>query len=235
MEKNNNYLSEFTKGVWNENPVLINLFGLCPALAVSSMLVNGIGMGIATTFVLICSNVLIASIKDFIPEKVRIPSYFVIIAFFVTVVDIFFKLYIPFLTKSLGIFVSLIAVNCIILRKAGDFAGKSSIIDSILDALGIGIGFTIALIAISFIRELFGTLFFDLSSYSKDLKLAISTPILFVNKETSQLILKLFNKEYEIFSGNLVFISPAGAFFVFGLILAGINAFKKKFGIKVKE
>ncbi len=235
MENNNNYLSEFTKGIFKENPVFIMLLGLCPALAISSMIVNGISMGIATTFVLIFSNISIASLKNFIPDKIRIPAYIIIIAFFVTIVDLFLKAYIPFLAESLGIFVPLIAVNCIILGRAEAFASKNSIINSIFDALGMGIGFTIALIIISFIRELFGTLLFDFSSYIKDLKLTISTPMLYVNKETSQFILKIFNKEYEIFSGNLIFISPAGAFFVIGLILAGINAFKKKFSEKEKK
>lgn len=230
-----NYLYEFSKGILKENPVLIILLGLCPTLAVSTMIANGIGMGIAATFVLVCSNILISSLKNFIPDKVRIPAYIVIIASFVTIVDLLMNAYVPILAKSLGIFVPLIVVNCIILGRAEAFANKNGIIYSILDALGMGIGFTIALIIISFIREFLGTLIFDFSSYIKNFKLAILTPILYVNKDTSQLILKLFNKEIEIFSGSLIFISPAGAFFVIGLILAGINALKMKFQEKEKK
>ena len=228
----NKYLYEFSKGILKENPVFILLLGLCPTLAVTSMVANGIGMGIAATFVLLCSNILISLLKDFIPEKVRIPAYIVIIASFVTIAEMLMNAYVPFLAKSLGIFVPLIVVNCIILGRAEAFASKNSIGDSIVDALGMGLGFTIALIIISFVRELFGSCLFDFSGYIKDAKIALSTPFLYVDKETSQVILKLFSKKIEIFSGSLIFISPSGAFFVIGLLLAGINALKIKFGKK---
>ena len=231
----NKYLYEFSKGIFKENPVFILLLGLCPTLAVTSMVVNGIGMGIATTFVLLCSNILISLLKDFIPEKVRIPAYIVIIASFVTIAEMIMNAYVPFLAKSLGIFVPLIVVNCIILGRAEAFASKNSIVDSIVDALGMGLGFTIALIIISFVRELLGKCFFDFSGYIEDAKVALSTPFLYVDRDTSQVILKLFNKDIEIFSGALIFISPSGAFFVIGLLLASINAIKIKLNKKDKK
>lgn len=231
----NNYLYEFSKGILKENPVFILLLGLCPTLAVTSMVANGIGMGIAATFVLLCSNILISLLKDFIPDKVRIPAYIVIIASFVTIAEMLMNAYVPFLAKSLGIFVPLIVVNCIILGRAEAYANKNNVGNSIVDALGMGLGFTIALIAISFVRELIGTCLFDFSGYIKDAKLTLSTPFIYVNKDTSQLILNIFNNEIELFSGALVFISPSGAFFVIGLLLAGINAIKIKLSKKEKK
>lgn len=228
MNGKNKYLFEFLKGIFKENPVFILLLGLCPTLAVSSMVSNGIGMGIAATFVLLCSNILISLLKNFIPDKVRIPAYIVIIASFVTIAEMIMNAYVPILAKSLGIFVPLIVVNCIILGRAEAFASKNAVFDSIFDALGMGLGFTIALIIISFVRELFGKCFFDFSGYIKGAKLVLSTPFLYVNGETSQVFLELFNKKIEIYSGGMVFISPSGAFFVIGLLLAGINAIKIK-------
>ena len=231
----NKYFYEFIKGILKENPVFVLLLGLCPTLAVSSMVANGIGMGIAATFVLFCSNVLISLLKDFIPDKVRIPAYIVIIASFVTIAEMVMNAYVPFLAKSLGIFVPLIVVNCIILGRAEAFASKNKIGESIADALGMGLGFTIALIIISFVRELLGKCFFDFSGYIKDAKIALSTPFLYVDKDTSQVILELFNKKIEIYSGGLVFISPSGAFFIIGLLLACINAVKIKLSKKEKK
>ena len=127
----NKYLFEFFKGILKENPVFVLLLGLCPTLAVSSMIANGIGMGIAATFVLLCSNILISLLKDFIPDKVRIPAYIVIIASFVTIAEMVMNAYVPFLAKSLGIFVPLIVVNCIILGRAEAFASKNKIGESI--------------------------------------------------------------------------------------------------------
>lgn len=227
----NKYLHEFSKGIFKDNPVFILLLGLCPTLAVTSMVSNGIGMGIATAFVLLCSNILISLLKDFIPEKVRIPAYIVIIASFVTIVEMIMKAFLPPLAESLGIFVPLIVVNCIILGRAEAFASKNKIGDSIMDALGMGLGFTIALIAISLIREIFGTCVFNFTGYgAKDV---FTLPI--VNKETSQVIITMFGKDIELYSGALVFISPSGAFFVIGLLLAGINAIKMKVSSKEKK
>lgn len=197
------------------------------------MLVNGIGMGLAVTFVLVFSNILIALLKDFIPEKVRIPAFIVIIASFVTIIDLSLNAFLPTLSKSLGVYVPLITVNCIIFGRAEAYASKNSVSKSILDALGMGLGFIIALALISLIREIFGTCMIDLSDFVKNENWSILTlPI--VNKETSQVVINIFNKDVEIYSGALLLISPAGALFVFGFLLAGINAFRD-FKEKIKK
>jgi len=149
-------LNEFTKGILRENPILIILLGLCPTLAVSTQVVNALGMGAGVIFVLLGSNIFVSLLKDFIPEKVRMPAYIVIIASFVTVVDLAMQAYAPSLSKSLGVFVQLIVVNCIILGRAEAFANKNNLTKSIADALGMGIGFTVGLILISLIREVLG-------------------------------------------------------------------------------
>ncbi|MFH1407367.1 MAG: electron transport complex subunit E [Candidatus Omnitrophota bacterium] len=149
-------LRHFTKGFIAENPVLVLIIGLCPALAVSNTMTNAIGMGIAVTFVVLCSNIIISALRKFIPDKIRIPCFIVIIATFVTLVELLMKAYSPGLSKSLGIFVPLIVVNCMVLGRAEAFACKNPILPSILDGLGMGAGFTIALLAIAFVRELLG-------------------------------------------------------------------------------
>jgi Na+-translocating ferredoxin:NAD+ oxidoreductase subunit E len=148
--------SQFTKGLVKENPIFIIVLGLCPALAVSTQVVNALGMGVGVIFVLLGSNIFVSLLKNFIPERVRIPSYIVIIASFVTVVDLVMQAYAPSLSKSLGVFVQLIVVNCVILGRAEAFANKNSVKDSVLDALGMGLGFTLGLILISLIREVLG-------------------------------------------------------------------------------
>ena len=149
-------ISEFTKGINIENPTFVLLLGLCPTLAVSSSVNNGLGMGMAATFVLLGSNIIVSALRKFIPSKIRIPCYIVVIATFVTIVELMLKAYFPVLDKSLRIFVPLIVVNCIILGRAEAFASKNSIARSIFDALGMGAGFTLALVIISAIREFFG-------------------------------------------------------------------------------
>ncbi len=149
-------MGEFIKGLWRENPTFRIVLGLCPTLAVSTSVANGIGMGVAATFVLIGSNIFISLVRNVIPEKVRIPCFIVIIATFVTIADLFMKAYSPVLSRSLGMFVPLIVVNCIVLGRAEAFSSKEPPMRSILDALGMGIGFTWALILISAIRELLG-------------------------------------------------------------------------------
>jgi len=150
-------LKEFTKGIFKENPVFIILLGLCPTLAVSTQVVNALGMGAAVIFVLLGSNIFVSLLKDFIPEKVRIPCYIIIIASFVTIVDLVMRAYAPSLSKNLGVFVQLIVVNCIILGRAEAFANKNTVKSSVLDALGMSIGFTLALTLIALIREVIGT------------------------------------------------------------------------------
>ena len=153
---------ECTKGFWKENPVLVLMLGMCPTLAVSSSATNAIGMGIAATFVLIGSNIVISAVRKFVPNKVRIPCYIVIIAVFVTIIELLMKAFAPAeLNASLGIYIPLIVVNCIVLGRAEAFASKNGIFASALDGLGMGIGFTLALTALGIVREFLadGTLF----------------------------------------------------------------------------
>ncbi|MCI8622346.1 MAG: electron transport complex subunit E [Provencibacterium sp.] len=150
------HLKELTKGFIKENPVLVLLLGTCPTLAVSTMAQNGLGMGVAATLVLLGSNIVISLLKKVIPDKVRIPCYIVIIAGFVTIVQFIVKAYAPSIDSALGIYLPLIVVNCIILGRAEMFASKRSVLDSALDGLGMGIGFTIALLLIGSIREILG-------------------------------------------------------------------------------
>ncbi|HPY89299.1 MAG TPA: electron transport complex subunit E [Lentisphaeria bacterium] len=156
------YFQEFWKGIWKENPVLILMLGMCPTLAVSSSAKNALGMGLATTFVLVGSNMVISLVRNAVPGKVRIPCYIVIIAVFVTIVEMLMAAYAPAeLNRTLGIFIPLIVVNCIVLGRAEAFASKNGVIRSGLDGLGMGFGFTLALMALGAVREFLaeGTLF----------------------------------------------------------------------------
>ena len=194
-------IKEFTKGFIKENPVFVMALGLCPTLAVTSSVENAIGMGLAATFVLVCSNIIISLIKNFIPNKIRIPSYIVVIASFVTIVDMVMEAYVPDLHKNLGLFIPLIVVNCIILGRAEAFAGKNKLFPSILDGFGMGFGFTLALIVIGGIREILGVgqfLGFDVLPQSY-----IANPM-------------------------LVAILAPGAFIVMGLLMGLMNLKKKE-------
>ena len=155
MEQNNFW--ELMKGLFKENPVFCLVLGLCPFLAVSTSLDNATGMGAAATFVLICSNFIISLIRKKVPDKIRIPIFIVVIASFVTIASLVMQAYLPVLNKALGIYVPLIVVNCIILGRAEAFASKNNVLRSTLDGLGMGIGFTLSLLLISFIREFLGT------------------------------------------------------------------------------
>jgi electron transport complex protein RnfE len=192
-------MKEFTKGFVKENPVFVMALGLCPTLAVSSSVMNAIGMGLAATFVLVCSNIFISLIKNVIPAKIRIPAYIVVIASFVTIVDMMMQAYLPPLHKSLGIFIPLIVVNCIILGRAEAFASKNNVFLSILDGLGMGLGFTLALVVIASIREVLGAGQF--------------------------LGFNLFPATYQ---PMLVAILAPGAFIVMGLLMGLMNLAKKK-------
>ncbi|MCB9023480.1 MAG: electron transport complex subunit E [Lentimicrobium sp.] len=150
-------LKNFTKGLLVSNPVLVLLLGMCPTLGVTTSAINGMGMGLATTFVLVASNVAISLVKDLIPDKVRIPSFIVIIASFVTIVDLIMAGYAPALHAQLGLFIPLIVVNCIVLGRAEAFASKNGVFSSLIDGLGMGIGFTFALMMLGSIRELLGS------------------------------------------------------------------------------
>lgn len=192
VTQNKNFIT-LTKGIIKENPVLVMLLGTCPTLAVTTFANNGLGMGLATTFVLICSNVVISMLKNFIPKQVRLPSFIVIIAGFVTLVSFILQRYVPELYKSLGVFLSLITVNCIILGRAEMFASKNKVFSSFLDGLGMGIGFTFALVVVGIVREVLGSgSFFGISIG-------------------------------DWFEPIGFFITPAGGFFVFGVIIAVIN------------
>lgn len=195
-------LKYFTNGLLKENPSFVLVLGTCPALAVTTAAMNGIGMGVATTFVLVCSNLFIASLKNFIPDKVRIAAFIVIIATFVTIVDLVMKAFTPDLYKTLGIFIPLIVVNCIILGRAEAFAQKNSILPAILDGFGMGIGFTLALTIMGSIREILGNgSIFDIRLVSQDTKTI------------------------------LMFILPPGAFLTYGYLIAIMNRFKEKYNV----
>ncbi len=190
------FWKELVKGIIISNPVFILILGLCPVLAITNTVTNALGMGAGVIFVLLCSNVLISSIRKATPSMVRIPVFIVVIATSVTILSLVFEAYIPPLYESLGIYLPLIVVNCIILGRAEAFASKNSVLLSTADAIGIGIGFTLALVIISFIREIMGT--GGLQIFGKQL---FSIPGL----STHPLIF---------------FISPPGAFLVIGVIMA---------------
>jgi len=167
----------FLKGIIQDNPVFVMLLGMCPTLGVTSSAFNGLGMGIATLFVLLMSNIVVSLIKSQIPSKVRIPAFIVIIASFVTIVEMVLEAFIPFLYEQLGIFIPLIVVNCLILGRAEAYASKNNLMSSTIDALGMGIGFTIALTLLGAVREILGSgSLFDFRIVSED----ASTLILFI-------------------------------------------------------
>lgn len=157
MSKNPSKLKILTNGILNENPVLRLVLGTCPTLAVTTMASNGIGMGLAATFVLLCSNIVISALRKIIPDQVRIPCYITVIAGFVSVVQMLVKAFVPALDSALGVYLPLIVVNCIILGRAEMFASKNGVIDSALDGIGMGIGFTITLTIMGTIREILGS------------------------------------------------------------------------------
>ena len=190
------FWKEFAKGLVISNPVFILTLGLCPVLAVTSSIDNALGMGAGVIFVLLCSNIMISALRRTIPPLIRIPVFIVIVATFVTILSLVFEAYIPLLHQSLGIYLSLIVVNCIILGRAEVFASKNSVLYSIADALGIGLGFALALVVISLFREVLGT--GGLTVFGFDL---FSIPVL---------------SEHPM----MFFISPPGAFLVIGLLMA---------------
>ena len=166
MSKN---IKILTNGILKENPVLVLLLGMCPTLGTTTSAINGFGMGIATMFVLVCSNIVISLLKNLIPNKVRIPAFIIVIASFVTIVEMLMQAYTPELYESLGLFIPLIVVNCIVLARAEAFASKNTPLASTLDGIGMGIGFTFALTLLGAVRELLGTgKIFDLSIYSEE-------------------------------------------------------------------
>lgn len=198
MSKDVSLAQEFTKGLWGENPNLRQLLGMCPTLATSTSVINGIGMGVAATFVLVCSSVMISLIRKLVPGQVRIATYIVVIATFVTLVDLSMKAYVPALSASLGAFIPLIVVNCIILGRAEAFAAKNGPWRSTIDALGMGAGFTATLLVLGAIRELLGA---------------------------GQLMGHTVLPGFEPW---IVMILPAGAFLVLGLMLGVVNLINRR-------
>lgn len=190
----NNRLSLIVKGIIKENPTFVLILGMCPTLGTTTSAINGLGMGVATMAVLILSNIFISLIKNLIPDKVRIPAFIVVIASFVTVVDMLMQAFVPSLYASLGVFIPLIVVNCIILGRAEAFASKNGIIDSALDGVGIGLGFTLSLTAIGAVREILGSG----SVFGLSLGIGDYMPLVFVLAPGAFLVLGflmvLFNK-----------------------------------------
>jgi len=193
-----NQVKNFTKGFLRENPVFVLLLGMCPSLGVTSTGFNGLGMGLATTFVLIMSNAVISLIKSLIPNKVRIPAFIIVIASFVTIVEMVMEAYLPALYQQLGLFIPLIVVNCLILGRAEAFASKNNTWSSIIDGVGMGLGFTFALTLLGLIREI--------------LSAGAVFNVSFVAEDASTIML---------------FIMPPGAFIALGFLIAGINSLKK--------
>lgn len=190
----NNKLSLILKGIIKENPTFVLVLGMCPTLGTTTSAINGLGMGVATMAVLILSNMFIAMIKNLIPDKVRIPAFIVVIASFVTVVDMLMQAFVPSLYSALGVFIPLIVVNCIILGRAEAFASKNGVIDSALDGVGIGLGFTLSLTTIGCVREILGSG----SVFGLSLGIADYMPLVFVLAPGGFLVLGflmvLFNK-----------------------------------------
>ncbi len=197
------------KGIVNENPLLVSILGTCPALATTKTVEAALGMGLLFTIVLICSNVLVSLLRKLIPEEVKTPAYIVIIATFVTMVKMFTNAFLPELYSTLGVFISLIVVNCIVLGRAEAYASKNKVFDSFIDALGMGIGYTLAIILMAFFRELLGTGAFTFG------KIFTFIPLTKV---------QIIPKGYEI----SLFQNPAGAFIVFSIILAVIAFIKNR-------
>lgn len=202
----NKYLGYFTNGLIKENPTLRLVLGTCPTLAVTTAAVNGIGMGLSATVVLICSNLAISLLRNIIPDKVRIPAFITIIAGFVSVVQMLVKAFLPAIDKALGIYLPLIVVNCIILARAEMFASKNPPLASVLDGAGMGIGFTAVLTLMGAVRELLGA------------------GSLFSFPVTSRFI-----------SPMIIFLLPPGGFFVFGMLVVASNAIAKRSGKKPVE
>lgn len=193
-----NYFKTITNGILKENPTFVLLLGMCPTLATTTSAINGMGMGVATMFVLLCSNAFISLLKNLIPDGVRIPCYIVVIASFVTILQMLMQAYVPDLYKTLGIFIPLIVVNCIILGRAEAFAAKNNVLASICDGIGVGIGFTLALTLIGFVRELLGSgAVFGYSIFPDSMNM-------------------------------LVFVLAPGAFITLGLLMALVNSVKNR-------
>ncbi|MEF9990801.1 MAG: electron transport complex subunit E [Romboutsia sp.] len=186
-------------GLIDENPIFVQVIGMCPTLAVTTSAINGLGMGLSTTAVLICSNLVISMMRKFIPAKIRIPAFIVVIATFVTIVGMLLKAFVPALDAALGLFIPLIVVNCLILARAESFASKNGPVASVVDGIGMGLGFTLALTVLGAVREVLGN--------------------------GSLFGIVLFGSSFQ---PALLFILPPGAFLTLGFLLAGFNKLRSK-------
>jgi Na+-translocating ferredoxin:NAD+ oxidoreductase subunit E len=210
--KRSQHKESFVSGIIKENPLFVAVLGTCPALAITTTVEAAFGMGLLFTFVLVCSNVIISALRKLIPEEIETPAYIVVIAAFVTITKMLTQAYIPALYSTLGVFLSLLVVNCIVLGRAEAFANKNTVLDSLLDGLGNGIGYTLALVVIALVREVLGTGC-----------LTIGAIFTFIPKSTLY-ILKDAAGTYD-YSMSLL-SNPAGGFIVFGLELAIIYAIR---------
>jgi electron transport complex protein RnfE len=192
------YVQELTKGIWKDNPVFKMVLGLCPLLAVTNTAINGIAMGLASTFVLVCSNTVVSSLRSIIPSKVRIPAFIIVIASFVTIVDLSMNAWAHQLHKTLGLFIPLIVVNCLILGRSEAFASRNPVLRSVVDGVGMGIGFTLALFLLGTVREILGSGTF------------FGYPILGSG-----------------YNDILVLILPPGAFLAMGIMLGAFNSLER--------
>ena len=199
MANDKSLFSVFKNGIWNENTIIVVVLGMCPALAVSNSAMNAIAMGLASTFVVICSSAMVSLVRSFIPPGVRIPCFILIIATFVTFADFFLRAYSPAVSKSLGPYVPLIVVNCMIMARAEIFAAKNGVMHSVADALGVGLGFTWVLLVLGVIREFLG----------------------------SGSIFGFVVMSEDVFTPWVVMILPPGAFITLGLFIGAINYFTK--------
>lgn len=216
MENKTSQKENFLKGIIKENPLFVSILGTCPALATTRSLESAIGMGILFTIVLICSNVLISLLRKLIPEEVKTPAYIVVIATFVTIVSMFTQAYLPELYSTLGVYISLIVVNCIVLGRAEAYASKNKVLDSFVDALGMGLGYALSIMLMGVIREVLGTGM-----------ITFGTVFTFIPKFSIPLLTYIDGAGNVIYDLSIgLFTQPAGAFIVFGVILA-ILAFKK--------
>ncbi len=206
MNKKPTFLSQMADGIFKNNPVFVQFLGMCSVLAVTTSVTNAIGMGLSFTAVLICSNVFISLLRNFIPKEVRIASYILIVSGFVTAVELIVRAYLPDLDRSLGLFIPLIVVNCIILARAESFASKNKVIPSFIDGLASGVGYTLALLILSVVRELLGT------------------GILLAGSDGNG----GFRILGDWYSPATIFVAPAGAFLTLGFLSAVFNVLREK-------
>lgn len=217
-EKKMNIGKEFSKGIISDNPVFRLVLGTCPSLAVSTSFENALGMGIAASFVLICSNVVISALRKIIPDKVRIPAFIVVIATFVSIVQMIVQAFAPALNEALGIYLPLIVVNCILLGRAEAYASKNPVLFSAIDGLGMGVGFTIAISLMAIVREILGAGTLTLKLLGKGILIDLNPYIAKIGLEPI-----------------LIFILAPGGFFVFGILMAIFNKIAESKGKKKAE